>query len=87
MAQDSPRHQRSPAELSELLGRGRLLLGRCRRFFVAHVRAASFWLAVVAPWLLLGLTLDGRAADSPGPFAVLFCLAVLSAVLGHNHRR
>jgi len=87
MAHDSPRYQRSPAAVSELFERGRLLLDRGRVLLLAHVRAVSFWLAVATPWLLLGLTLDGRAADSPGLFAVLFCATVLSAVLGHDHRR
>jgi len=83
MAHDSPRYQPSPAGVSGLLERGRLLLERSNVLLVAHVRAVSFYSPVAAPWLTLG----GRAADSPGPFAALFCVAVLSAVLGHDHRR
>lgn len=64
-----------------------VLVYRFCRGVAVRARAATFWLAVGLPWLLLGLVAGGHVTSSPAAFAGLLAVTVLCGVVGRNHGR
>jgi hypothetical protein len=62
-------------------------LARWVRAIGERLRAASFWLAVGLPWLLLALAAGGVVTERPAFAAALVATTVLCAVAGHDHAK